>query len=106
VKFVLSCIVSVTVLSVALMAADKKPKISKGDKVEVDWGGKKIGEFVEFTGTGWLTVKVKSNGMVQTPPSFPPDQVKILPKKDKRATRELPKGVATAGARKCAPGPT
>ena len=71
-KVFLSCIISVTVLSVALLAADKKTgnkqKLSPGDKVEVEWAGKKVtATFVEYFGNGWITVKFNSNGITMTP---------------------------------------
>ena len=72
-----------------LLAQGKKgklPRLKPGDKVIVDWAGEQIGEFVEYTGTGWLRVRVKaSTGMVQTP-VFPPDDVRLPPKEATRPT--------------------
>jgi hypothetical protein len=79
---------SLTLLSAALLAADKKSgggkqKLSKGDKVEVEWAGQKVtAEFVEYAPTGWITVKFKSNGIMMNP-TLPPDQVKVLAKRGK-----------------------
>ncbi len=85
-KIFLTCIVSLTLLSAALLAADKKSgssqqKLSKGDKVEVEWLGKKVtAEFVEYGPNGWITVKFKHDGITMNP-TLPPAQVKVLAKK-------------------------
>ncbi|MBS0262015.1 MAG: hypothetical protein JSS02_08655 [Planctomycetes bacterium] len=93
----LSCVLSLTLLSVSVFAADKasgkKKKLSPGDKVEVEWAGKKIkAEFVEYFPTGWLTVKFKSNGVTMTP-TLPPDKVRPL------TTEKADAGKGSSGAK-------
>jgi len=91
-KFFLSCIFSVTLLSVAIFAADKKTsnnkqKLSPGDKVEVEWAGEKVtADFVEYARTGWITVKFKFNG-IEMDPTLPPDKVRLVSKKDKSSDK-------------------
>jgi hypothetical protein len=86
-KFLLSCLVSVTILSVALLAADKKSankKLSKGDKVEVEFLGKTIvAEFEDYANNaGWINAKFKFNGQTMTR-MFPAGQYTVVSKKDK-----------------------
>ena len=86
-KFLLTGLISVTVLSVALLAADKKSankKLSPGDKVEVEFLGKKtVAEFEEYVNKqGWIKAKVKFNGQVQTH-MFTPDKYTVISKKEK-----------------------
>jgi hypothetical protein len=87
-KAFLSFLVAFIVLSVAVLGADKKsnankkPKFSPGDKVEVEWNGKKVqAEFVEYFATGWITVKFKENGLVMNP-TVPPEKVHPIAKKE------------------------
>lgn len=59
----------------------KLPRLKPGDKVIVDWAGEQVGEFVEYTGTGWLRVKVKGATGAEQTPVFPPERVRLPEKK-------------------------
>ena len=81
-KPVLSFVLSVTLLSVVLFAADKskKGRIAPGDKVEFDFGGPVQGEVIEIGTNGWITAKINKNGLEMTP-TLPPDKFKLIAKK-------------------------
>lgn len=70
-------------ISVSLMAADPVKKTAKpeiGDKVQVEWAGKKVdAEVIGFSGTGWIQVKFKMNNIDLTP-TLPPDKIQPLAK--------------------------
>ncbi|HUE74364.1 MAG TPA: SHD1 domain-containing protein [Pirellulaceae bacterium] len=90
--FTLRCLLIVglmfaPVASFAQANKGKLPKLKPGDKVIVDWLGEQVGEFVEYTGTGWLRVKVKGATGAEQTPVFPPDSVRLPPK---GATRPAP----------------
>ena len=70
------------VSSFAQTKKGKLPRLKPGDKVIVDWSGEQVGEFVEYTGTGWLRVKVKGATGAEQTPVFPPDSVRLAPKQE------------------------
>lgn len=71
-------------VSLAQAKKAKLPRLKPGDKVIVDWLGEQVGEFVEYTGTGWLRVKVKGATGAEQTPVFPPDDVRLPPKETTR----------------------
>ncbi|HZL88224.1 MAG TPA: SHD1 domain-containing protein, partial [Pirellulaceae bacterium] len=70
--------------SLAQAKKGKLPRLKPGDKVIVDWSGEQVGEFIEYTGTGWLRVKVKGATGAEQTPVFPPDSVRLPPKSETR----------------------
>lgn len=86
-KWMLVGVVSTTVLSVALLAADKPKgkKYAPGDKVQIQWAGQTVtAEVTGYAPTGWVKLKFKSNGIELTP-SLPPEQVQPVVKGGKPA---------------------
>ena len=98
-KFMWGCVLSIAVLATALLAADKAKKpqrLTRGDKVEVEFLGKTIvGEFVDYAPTGWMNVTFEHNGREITR-VFPPNQVRAVASPDKAAN----KGGENAGGAK------
>jgi WD40 repeat protein len=70
--------------SLAQVKKGKLPRLKPGDKVIVNWAGEQVGEFIEYTGTGWLKVKVKGATGTEQTPVFPPDDVRLPPKSETR----------------------
>jgi hypothetical protein len=78
-RTVLTGVILAVVLAALGWAAEPTAmQLSPGDKVEVKWVGKPVvAEFVEYSPTGWVTVKFVADG-IQMTPSFPPGQVRPL----------------------------
>jgi hypothetical protein len=71
--------------------------LQPGTKVVVNWGGERIGEFLNYAVTGWLRVRVLGRvGMVQEI-SFPPAKVRIATEADSNLPPPPPPG-ATRGS--------
>ena len=72
-------IVAAWALLVGVCGADPEDaRLMPGDKVEIEWVGRRVeAEFVEYSITGWITVKFFSNG-IEHSPTFPPDKVRAL----------------------------
>ena len=72
-------IVAAWALLVGVCGADPgDARLTPGDKVEIEWVGRRVeAEFVEYSITGWITVKFFSNG-IEHSPTFPPDKVRAL----------------------------
>ena len=72
-------IVAAWALLMGLCGADPgDARLTPGDKVEIEWVGRRVeAEFVEYSITGWITVKFFSNG-IEHSPTFPPDKVRAL----------------------------
>lgn len=87
------------VASFAQAKKEKLPRLKPGDKVIVDWLGEQVGEFVEYTGTGWLKVKVKGATGAEQTPVFPPEDVRLPPEEATRpaADSELRTWTDTTG---------
>jgi hypothetical protein len=69
----------IVTLLVGLCSAEPgKGKLSPGDKVEVEWAGKRVvAEVVEYLANGWIKVKFKS-GTIEMTPVFPPSDIRVL----------------------------
>ena len=53
-------------------------KLKPGDTVEIEWVGKRIqAEFVEYSGTGWITVTFFHDG-IKMSPTLPPSDIRVL----------------------------
>lgn len=78
-RYLLSCLLCAILLCTVAFAAPRS-KFKVGDKVSVNWAGKKTGEVVEILPTGWLRVKVKAGTGVEQTPVFPPQDVELVKK--------------------------
>ena len=69
----------IVTLLVGLCSAEPgKGKLSPGDKVEIEWAGKRVvAEVVEYLANGWIKVKFKS-GTIEMTPVFPPSDIRVL----------------------------
>src|SRR5689334_12738751 len=81
-RFLLSVLTLAVLCSTAFQAvlAAPLPKLKPGDKVIVDWGGEQVGEFIEYTPTGWLRVRIKGTAGLEQTPALPPNRFRLPPK--------------------------